>query len=86
MTGQADRWVDSSGHLAGGTIGQHDAVIGANDQHDIGNGVNNCLQEGPRPPDCFLHFAAMGDVVDSGFAEGALAFESLFRLQFALAQ
>ncbi len=48
MTGQADRWVDSSGHLAGGTIGLHDAVIGANDQRDVGNGVNDCLQEGPR--------------------------------------
>ena len=73
MAGQANRWVDSAGHLAGGTIGQDDAVVGANDQQDVGDGVNNCLQEGPRLPDRLLHILALGDIVDGRLAKGVFS-------------
>ena len=64
MARQAGRGVDSSGLLAGGAIGQDDAVVVTNDQHDVGNGVNHRLQEGPRPPDRLLRLLAIDGVMD----------------------
>ena len=69
MTAQADRGVESAGHLAGGTIGQQHAIVAADDQHRVGDRVDHRLQEGARLPDRLLHLLAMRNIRDRGLAE-----------------
>ena len=64
--------VNVARQLAGHPIGQEDAVIATDDQHRVGKGVDDRLQENLGLPDGLFHVPALGDIGDRGLTQGHL--------------